>query len=107
MVRFTAFLLNIKNGRTAGLSFMTWPGPLEIGTSASMRIRSVINPSLTQVNQSQLREQQEKAKRAAEDERVRKHEETAAIALSKWNGLSETGQSPYLRGNEFILHIQV
>src|SRR3990167_1233873 len=34
---------------------------------------SVVSPNLTQVNQNQLREQQEKARRAAEEERLRKH----------------------------------
>ncbi len=57
---------------------------------------SVGNSSLTYLDLNQLREQQEKSKRMAEEERLRKQEETAAIALSKWNGLSEVGSSPYL-----------
>jgi putative DNA primase/helicase len=43
---------------------------------------SVGNSSLSQVDFNHLREQQEKARRTAEEERLRKHEETAAIALS-------------------------
>lgn len=43
-----------------------------------------------------LREQLIKSQRMVEEERLRKHEETATLALNKWNTLSETGQSPYL-----------
>ncbi|HUX78423.1 MAG TPA: DUF3987 domain-containing protein, partial [Alphaproteobacteria bacterium] len=38
----------------------------------------------------------EKAKQDAEEERVRKYEETATLALEKWDTLSKTGTSPYL-----------
>jgi putative DNA primase/helicase len=47
-------------------------------------------------DQNLLREQQEKAQQTAKAEKIRKHEETSAIALSKWNSLSETSSSPYL-----------
>jgi putative DNA primase/helicase len=57
---------------------------------------SVVNSNLSQVDQNLLREQQEKAKRTAEEESQRKHEAAAEIAFIKWNRASETGASPYL-----------
>jgi len=52
--------------------------------------------SLPSQDKEHLVEQIEKAKQDAEEERLRKYEETAAFALEKWNTLSETGTSPYL-----------
>jgi putative DNA primase/helicase len=43
-----------------------------------------------------LREQLRSAQHMVEEERLRKHEETATLAMNKWNALSETGQSTYL-----------
>lgn len=57
---------------------------------------SLKSEQLGAVDKGQLIEQVNKAKQDAEEERQRKHEETAVIALEKWNTLSETGQSPYL-----------
>ena len=50
---------------------------------------------LSYQDQEYLRAQIEKAKRAADEERLHKHEETAAGALAKWNALSDSGGSPY------------
>ena len=54
------------------------------------------NSSLSHENQNILSEQQEMAQQIAEAEKIRKQEETAHLALTKWNSLSEMGSSPYL-----------
>ena len=50
-------------------------------------------PSL---DKEQLFEQIEKTKESLEEERRQRRAEVALTALSKWNALSETRQSPYL-----------
>lgn len=52
--------------------------------------------SLPSQDKEHLVGQIEKAKQDAEEERLRKYEETATFALEKWDTLSETGTSPYL-----------
>ncbi|HUX79473.1 MAG TPA: DUF3987 domain-containing protein [Alphaproteobacteria bacterium] len=52
--------------------------------------------SLPSQDKEHFVEQIEKAKQDAEEERVRKYEETATLALEKWDTLSEIGTSPYL-----------
>lgn len=57
---------------------------------------SLRNESLSYQDQERLRQQIEKAKKSADEERTQRHEETALRALAKWGSLSETGQSSYL-----------
>ncbi|HUX79304.1 MAG TPA: AAA family ATPase [Alphaproteobacteria bacterium] len=57
---------------------------------------SLKNNFVPGLNKEQLFEQIEKAKKAAEEEKQCKYEETEKLALDKWNSLSETGNSPYL-----------
>jgi putative DNA primase/helicase len=57
---------------------------------------SLKNDRAANLDKEHLVEQIEKAKQDAEEERLRKYEETATLALEKWNTLSETGTSPYL-----------
>ena len=57
---------------------------------------SIKNDGLSYSETKDLRQQIEKSRESADAERQRKQEETAALALSKWNSLSETGHSPYL-----------
>ncbi|MBA3814301.1 MAG: DUF3987 domain-containing protein [Alphaproteobacteria bacterium] len=52
--------------------------------------------SLSYQGKEKLRAQLAKAQQLADEERLRKQEETAVLVVSKWAGLSETGQSPYL-----------
>ncbi|HUX80045.1 MAG TPA: toprim domain-containing protein, partial [Alphaproteobacteria bacterium] len=52
--------------------------------------------SLPSQAREHLVEKIEKAKQDAEEERLRKYEETATLSLEKWDTLSETGTSPYL-----------
>lgn len=48
------------------------------------------------VDKERLTQQIHKSKQAAEEERLRKHAETAVLASEKWQNLAETGSSPYL-----------
>jgi putative DNA primase/helicase len=57
---------------------------------------SVNKGSLSYQEKNKLQEQSRQAQRVAEKERARKHEETAILALNKWNTLLEEGQSLYL-----------
>ncbi len=57
---------------------------------------SVGNLNLSPMDQAHLREQEEKAWKTADEETARKHEAAVEVALTKWNGASETGSSPYL-----------
>lgn len=57
---------------------------------------SVNKDRLSDPDKERLKEQRAKAQQTAEEERLRKNEETATLALTKWSGLSETGQSAYL-----------
>jgi len=57
---------------------------------------SIRNQSLSYEDSSRLSEQIEKAKRASEQERNQRYEEASSLALTEWNGLSQTGSSPYL-----------
>lgn len=57
---------------------------------------SLNKDGLSNQDKEKLREQLAKAQRIAEEERLRKQEETAALAMSKWGTFSETGESPYL-----------
>lgn len=57
---------------------------------------SINNDRLSDLEKEKLKEQQEKAQQTAEAESHRKHEEAAELALTKWNGLSDLGSSPYL-----------
>ena len=52
--------------------------------------------SLPPQDKEKLSDQIQRAKEHAKNERNRKYEETAVIALEKWNSFSETGTSPYL-----------
>ena len=49
------------------------------------------------MDKEEIFEHIEKAKRAAEEEKRHKHEETAKLALDQWNSFSERGQSSYLQ----------
>src|SRR3990167_5268797 len=51
--------------------------------------------SLPPQDKEKLSDQIQRAKEHAKNERNRKYEETAVIALEKWNSFSETGTSPY------------
>lgn len=52
--------------------------------------------SLPPQDKEKLSEQMRRVKEHAKNERLRKYEETAIIALEKWNSFSEIGTSPYL-----------
>jgi len=57
---------------------------------------SLKNDRVVNLDKEHLFKQIEKSKRDAEEERLRKYEETAALSLEKWNTLSGTGTSSYL-----------
>jgi putative DNA primase/helicase len=61
---------------------------------------SIKSEQLSDQDQEKLREQIHKSKKAAEEEHLRKHEETAVVALDKWNNLSETVESAYLANKQ-------
>lgn len=54
------------------------------------------NAHLPGLDKEQLFEQIKKVKETAEEERTRKQEESAIVALREWDAASETGHSPYL-----------
>jgi putative DNA primase/helicase len=54
------------------------------------------NAHVPGLDKEQLFEQIKKAKETAEEERTRKQEKSAIVALGDWNAASETGNSPYL-----------
>jgi putative DNA primase/helicase len=61
---------------------------------------NVKSEHLKEGDKERLIEQINKAKQTAEEEQLRKHEETAVLASKKWASLSETGRSPYLEKKE-------
>lgn len=58
---------------------------------------SLKNKDVAGLDKEEVFEQIEKAKRAAEEEKHHKQEETAKLALEKWSSFSEIGQSSYLQ----------
>ncbi|MDZ4323296.1 MAG: toprim domain-containing protein, partial [Alphaproteobacteria bacterium] len=63
------------------------------GLSKTWNLRNAPVPGL---DKEQLFEQIKKVKETAEEERTRKQEESAIVALGEWNAASEAGNSPYL-----------
>jgi putative DNA primase/helicase len=57
---------------------------------------SVRNDHLSFKEKEDLRQQIEKAKEKAEQIRLEKHNETALVALAKWDSFSQIGTAPYL-----------
>ena len=57
---------------------------------------SLSNNHTAGLDKEQIFEQIDKAKEAAEEEKQKKHEETATLALEKWETYAEVGSSPYL-----------
>ncbi len=57
---------------------------------------SLSNVQASGLDKEQLFEQIKKVKETAEEEKTRKQEESAMVALNEWNSLPDVGNSPYL-----------
>ncbi|MBX9621344.1 MAG: DUF3987 domain-containing protein [Alphaproteobacteria bacterium] len=63
------------------------------GLSKTWNLSNAQAPGL---DKEQLFEQIQKVKETADEERTRKQEESATLALNEWNSASDVGNSPYL-----------
>lgn len=91
--RFSTGNKNDKNGWYISFGMAGAFGDWSRGITETWSLK---NEQLGTVDKERLIDQINKSKQAAEEERLRKYEETAVIAAEKWQNLSETGQSPYL-----------
>ena len=57
---------------------------------------SVKNERLTYQDKEKLLSQIKQSQKSTEEERIQRHEETASLAVEKWNSFLDTGSSPYL-----------
>jgi len=54
------------------------------------------DPNVSPLQKAQYQQQAQKLQKTIDEEGLQKHEAALEIALTKWNGASETGLSPYL-----------